>query len=205
MKLIRLICVGTSALLLACNNYGLLDKLQDPDQSSSTKSCGTNCRIFVSGNTYPANMGGPTGADNFCLFDPANPAGQGKGLWKALLSATPLRTACVTSDCSGGIAENFNWVLKPNAVYRRGDNTQVGTTNANAIFNFPLSNPIGSAGAFAWTGMTATWQSSSNCVGWTDATTGLGGQGDASATSTAAIFTSNGSCPGSGYLYCAEQ
>ena len=43
------------------SRLGLLEQLENPGKSSS--SCGNDCRIFVTANTYNGNSGGPAGAD----------------------------------------------------------------------------------------------------------------------------------------------
>jgi hypothetical protein len=191
------------ALLSNCTNIDLLEHLQNPG-GKFTSSCGSDCRIFVTGNTYVGNMGGVAGADGFCNGDPARP--QTTNPWKAVLGSTPERTACTSPACTvGGAVENFNWVLKPNATYRRPDGALIGTTSGSAIFSFPLQVTTGSVGQFVWTGMDTSWAPSGSCTNWKVADSSLAATGDAGSTGASAIFTTNSLCSSAQRIYCAEQ
>lgn len=189
----------------SCTNIGLLEQLESPGAAGKTggASCGNNCRIFVTGNTYTGNRGGPSGADLTCMNDIAKPSSQTQ--WKALLVSTPQRTACTTGGCSGGAVENFNWVLKPNSTYRLLNGSIVSTTNSSGIFNFPFTIAIGGAGAGTWTGLAGDWTQSSNCSGWTVADSTLGAVGDAGDSSIVSMNWTNSQCSTGQLLYCVEQ
>jgi len=195
---------------MGCNNYNLLDRLEKPGGTgvnlagNGSTSCGSDCRIFVTANTYKGNLGGAQGADNTCNSDPARP--QGTTNWKALISSTSERTACTSDNCStGGLAENFNWVLRPNTLYRRLDGQTIGTTNGSAIFVFDLQNAIDSNSSFVWTGLTASWVQGSTCSNWTDNNAPYGASADGASATGTGIFLSNSSCNALQRLYCVEQ
>jgi hypothetical protein len=195
------------AALCHCNNYGLLEKLENPGGSDET--CGSDCRIFVTAIGYSGNLGGVGGADQKCKSDPANPAPS--RTWKAIISSSTERRACTSADCGvSGQLENLDWALKPNTVYRRADGASIGQTNGAGIFTFGigLTVPIQpNPAVFVWTGIAGSWQLGSNCTNWTEGLNGsfLGAVADSSSTSAQAIFWSNSPCNGTAFLYCAEQ
>jgi len=183
-------------------NIGLLEQLENP--GGAAVSCGTNCRIYTTANTYQGDLGGAAGADSRCNSDPGRPPSSTK--WKAMIGATPERTACTSADCGvGGASENFNWALRPNTSYRRSDGVFIGVTNGNAIFTFPLQTNLDPNNGFVWTGLTGAWQPSSGCTTWSVKDSTLGATGDGSFASAVALFTSNSNCSSSQKLYCAEQ
>jgi hypothetical protein len=191
---------------MGCNNYNLLDRLENPGGAQTgLASCGSDCRIFVTASTYDGNLGGAQGADNKCNSDPARP--QGTRNWKALISSTPERTACTSANCStGGLAENFNWVLRPNTLYRRLDGQIIGTTDGSAIFDFDLQHEIDSNPNLLWTGLTVSWEQGASCSNWTDNNNSTSGSKGGSAYVTGkAIFWTNAFCDSQFSLYCVEQ
>lgn len=73
------------------------------------------------------------------------------------------RVACSTAYCGTGPGEAIGWVLEANTEYRRANGTTViGTTNANAIFDFPLTNSFTGVDEEYWTGFTDTWAQQAN-------------------------------------------
>ncbi|TGL86928.1 DUF1554 domain-containing protein [Leptospira congkakensis] len=133
--------------------------------------------MFVTNSTAPTNAG-VAGLDSHCANATNKPAGG--GTYKAMVSDGTIRRACSTADCSGGTAEHINWVLKTNTEYRRGDGaTIVGTTNANGIFNLPLTNNIyptalsGSDGVV--TRLNANWTSGLDFTDWSGTGNGMYG------------------------------
>ncbi len=156
------------------------------------------------------SLGGIKGADAYCKRDPKCPV---FGNCKALLVGGS-RVACTTKNCSGGISENKDWVLKPKTTYLRHDrDVVIGTTNANAIFNIPLSHAVvnPTPNAFAWTGLADSWMSASgyNCNNWTSksindhARLGWANKTNYSAFSNATDYRCS-TIPYT-YLYCVEQ
>lgn len=189
---------------LACTNIGLFEQLETPGGEAG-KTCGTNCRFFVTQNQHSGALGGAAGADQLCLNDPSNPSGPGRGRWKAMLSAGAERQACTTNGCgTGGIGENINWVLRPLASYRRPDGTFIGSTSERAIFQTMLSATVSTVAADVWTGFNQDWVfQGNNCSNWTSAS---GARGQANSMPPATIDTGAVlSCNSGASLYCIEQ
>lgn len=138
----------------------------------AASTCGTNghCKMFATSSALTKNAG-IAGADNNCATDANKPSGG--GTYKALIADGDNRRACLTASCSGGTSEHIDWVLKPNKEYRRKDGTTViGTTTANGVFAFPLTNSVETlaniviTNAIA-TGLNADWTSNANdCSNW---------------------------------------
>lgn len=151
----------------------------------SASSCANNggCSIFLSTATM-GNFGGVSGADAKCVADAPGAGAPGSpSEYKALIMAD-----------DGSRTLTNNWVLWPNTVYKSMSNSglTISTTDANAMFTFPLSNlfvPSGGnamytgidASGATWipkTGVTCTnagvsWSSTSNLVsGWVGVTSG---------------------------------
>lgn len=148
--------------------------------SSATVTCTNNgyCKIFVT-NSIPPYNAGITGLDSHCANASNKPSGG--GTYKAFASDGTTRRACSTANCSGGTSEHINWVLKTNTEYRRSDGTTVvGSTNANGIFNLPLTSSIeptlllGSSSVV--TGLSTDWTSGLDFTDWSG--TGNGWYGD---------------------------
>jgi hypothetical protein len=191
-------------LLFGCNNYGLRDQLENPGGTSSAPP--PVYRIFVTAGNPDGNLGGIIGADSQCQNDGANP--DTSRTWKAMLVGGVVRRACSTANCSGGISENIDWVLRPKANYVRPDGTLIGSTNDRALLTFPLSNSIGISGVQPWTGLNTDWTTdgTKNCSNWTTDFNEYGRVGQANLTVSEAIDVSNiRACDDSGPLYCVEQ
>ncbi|WP_165778793.1 DUF1554 domain-containing protein [Leptospira perolatii] len=172
--------------------------------------------VYVTSSLFNGSgLSGIDGADITCNSS-IPPSLAGTGQYRALLNNTSgigtARHACTTANCSGGIAENLNWVLKPNATYyQQNKTTVVGTTNASALFNFPLSagfSPTpGSPTNFFWSGLTTSWLSGGECVGWT-AVGGTAGAGDMISTTNTSVSASTGlfGCASPAYpILCVSQ
>lgn len=126
--------------------------------------------IYLTGTPKKANFGGVSSADQECNASPPF-----AGTYKALLVDGTTRVACTSAACAtNGAAEGVDWALAPSTQYVRADGTTViGTTNAAAVFAFPLSNSLGTSGISYWTGLASDWTTSAdNCTGWT-ATSGV--------------------------------
>jgi hypothetical protein len=198
--------VACSALLLAgCMNVGLLDQLEDP--AGANKSCGSDCRIFVTQANFNANLGGAPGADQKCKEDFNNPRGPGVGPWKAMIAVgAPSRLACTSMNCAtGGASENIDWAMKANTTYRRPDGTLIGVTNGSGIFGNGISNSISNTLFNVWTGLNSNWQINTNCNGWTDNTAAAGTSGTSTSLTDTAINASQPGCGSGNHLYCVEQ
>lgn len=163
-------------------------------------------RIYVTTNTYNplSTIGGISGADSKCNSDAGKPS---SGTYKALLAASTARRACSTASCSGGSSENIDWPLKASrSYYRTNQTTEIGTTTAAGIFEFPLKAPFATSGTDAWTGLNTNWTTSAaTCSEWTG---GAGTSGCAVESSTTATGISDGGgsgCSTARRLICVEQ
>lgn len=203
-----ILVTGIAVNLAACTNIGLLEQLETPGGEAG-KTCGTNCRFFVTQNQHSGALGGAAGADQLCVSDPANPRGSGQGSWKAMLHAGAERQACSTLSCqSGGIGENINWVLRPLTNYRRPDGTYIATTSERAIFQTMLSATVSTVAADVWTGFSQDWIfQGNNCDGWKSSSGGFSGaRGQANSMPPATIDTGAVlTCNSPASLYCIEQ
>ncbi|TGK15878.1 DUF1554 domain-containing protein [Leptospira kmetyi] len=148
-------------------------------------SCANNggCSIFLSTATT-GNFGGVSGADARCATDAIAAGAPGSPSdYKALIMAD-----------DGSRTLTTNWVLWPNTIYKTMSNSNltISTTNASAMFSFPLSNLfVPSGGNAMYTGIDASgatwvpksgvtctnagvsWSSASNTVsGWVGVTSG---------------------------------
>ncbi|WP_157210402.1 DUF1554 domain-containing protein [Turneriella parva] len=205
MCLRRCALAFTAILLAGCANIGLLDQLEDP--AGANRSCGADCRIFVTQANFNANLGGAPGADQKCKQDFNNPRGPGVGPWKAMLAVgAPSRLACTSTNCTvGGAGENIDWAMKGNTTYRRPDGTLIGVTNGSGIFASGISNSISSTLFNVWTGLNSNWQINTNCNGWADSTAAAGTTGTSTSLSDTAINASQPGCGSGNHLYCVEQ
>jgi hypothetical protein len=202
----KAILIIAVTFLVGCNHYGLLDKLENPGGRNAGGDLQSPRRIFVTSHAYDGDLDGISGADAKCLTDSNNPLGPGNGNWKALIVDDTNRVACTTDGCSGGEGEHTDWVLKPNTTYTRTDGTIIATTNPVGLFTFPLENAIAPLpSVYAWTGLNLSWQTSDDCVGWTN-NTGSGGTGKVGVVTSQAIYSSVDLCLTPNYpLYCVEQ
>jgi hypothetical protein len=162
-------------------------------------------------------MGGVSGADVLCENDANNPANGSS--YKALISDGVSRVACTSNNCSGGIAENVDWVLSPSTEYRRLDNTTIiVNTNASAIFDLDysssnLENTIdpSPSSAIVWSGLqfggTFNWTNIDiDCSGWTSNSSGDFGTAGQSNSIDAEVFTADDDpCDSLQKVYCVEQ
>lgn len=134
-------------------------------------------------------------ADYFCDRDPLCPQ---QGTCKALIV-----------DGDNRIAGGEDWVLEARHPYVRTDKTtEIGTTDANGIFTFPLTNAISDTGSYVWTGINADWTTSEyTCHKWlTQRSSIYGTAGVDDDVDATAISASDKACNyRSGYLYCVEQ
>lgn len=173
-------------------------------------TCVDNKIIFVTTSGNNGNLGGVTGADALCAADSSCPSG---ATCKAFIVDGTTRVACTTADCSGGPSEHTDWVLAASTTYYRSDGTTViGTTTANGIFTFPLTNTINDDGNLYWTGFRdpADWVAASdrNCSNWANSLGVLSGNiGDPSTTSISIVAKSATppGCDTTLKLLCVEQ
>ena len=136
--------------------------------TSPTPTVNTNKYIFVTVATYNGNLGGISGADTKCQTEKTNNFAGLPGNaedYKAFIVDGTTRRACSNSDCSGGVSENLDWVLKANTDYYRLDgttDTKIFTTNASGIVNFTGGTTLltaidSSSSTFWWTGIDVDW------------------------------------------------
>lgn len=194
---------AASALAIVANN-------SSNTSNTSDSSCTGNgpCKMFVPANQL--NLGinlGISGLDTHCNNASDKPSGG--GTYKAMVTAGNSRRACSTANCSGGTSEHINWVLKPNKEYRRFDGTTVvGTTNANGIFTFPLTNSPYHVVNFTdniVTGMNSDWTNSSDdCSGWSGNSNSFAG-GAYNTTGTNLINKGIYGCTTTTRALCVEQ
>lgn len=151
--------------------------------------------------------GGISGADAICASAGPN--------YKALVIDGTVRRACTSVNCAtGGITENIDWILRPNATYLRADNvTPIQTANFNSVLPFPLLNSIsGAAATRYWTGFNIDWTGAANCSSGTSwnttasGTNGIYGLSDQIGTGTLYNFSPpNNGCNNSYNLVCVQQ
>lgn len=161
--------------------------------------------IFLTSSAYTGNLGGASGADTKCNAAGNKPNG---GTYKAILAGGG-RTACTTANCGGGPGEHTDWALLPNQKYIQTGGATIGTTTANAIFTFPLTNAFDTSSNSPWTGLTTTWLTGSNCSNWAS-TSGNGVAGLSNSASSTTLDAGFGggtglSCASLYRIYCAEQ
>lgn len=175
--------------------------------SGGSAACATtgHCLIFVTNSNATLNAG-ISGLDANCANDVNKPAGG--GTYKAMVADGTNRRACTTANCSGGTGEHIDWALKPTKEYRRADGTTViGTTTANGVFAFPLTNAIQTTVVgtnSTVTGLNTNWTSSaSDCTDYTGAGNTSNGLHDDTSANLLSIGTSG--CGNSMKLICVEQ
>jgi cysteine-rich repeat protein len=160
--------------------------------------------IYLSPMPKKANFGGVAGADAQCNLSPPNGS-----TYKALLVDGTSRLACTAAECEGASLQGIDWVLAPNTTYVREDGTTViGTTNAAAVFVFPLEASIATSGFSYWTGLNADWTTSEdNCSGWTGTSGFYADEGLGDATDSGAIQGVSESCAtlAGAFFACVEQ
>jgi hypothetical protein len=170
-----------------------------------------NKRMQLSGSTVPGDMGGSNpgivGADQLC------PSG-----YKAMIVDGANRRACTTANCvTSGLAENIDWVLRPNVTYVTNPaGLPIFTADWNSVWNFAGTAPTGGSlfnqisilSQPVWTGLTANWLVANSfgdldCGDWFGGSDGAYGISDA--TTGALNNYGTASCAESKYLYCVEQ
>lgn len=178
--------------------------------TSSTANCGTTgfCMIFATAANATVNAG-IAGLDTNCSSDTRKPS-NGR-TFKALVSDGTNRRACTNANCSTGTGEHLDWVLKPSKEYRRIDGTTViGTTTANGVFSFPLTNvfqtTITGTNSIV-TGLNTNWTSNANdCADWT---TNAGGTSTSFAVhddlTSASLSAGTQACNNVSKVVCVEQ
>ncbi|MEQ8352278.1 MAG: DUF1554 domain-containing protein [Leptospiraceae bacterium] len=176
-KFLTTIAVAISTLMLSasCEQLGLTEDDDDTDLlvllgiALTPESCSGTCKMFLTSSVPSRNIG-LTGLDNVCNSDANKPSGN--IAFKALVTHSTDRIACTTANCSGGVSENVNWVLKPNTKYVRSDGTtEIFTTNSSGIFPFGTANDgiVDPATNGIPTGLHIDWTNDLNCSDWSGA------------------------------------
>jgi hypothetical protein len=184
-----------------------------------TTTVNTNKYIFLTVAGYNGNLGGISGADTKCQTEKTNNYASLPGNaseYKAFLVSGTTRRACLNPDCSGGVTENIDWVLKANADYYRLDgttDTKIFTTNASGIVNFTggatlLAAIDSSVTTFWWTGLFNDWTNDVACSGnnWSlTSLQGRGGQGSVTGNASIDKGTTIGCISSTTKLLCVRQ
>lgn len=178
-------------------------------------------KIFVTSNTYSPGVMGVDGVarfDGICESEKVAKGFTEDDIFKALVTSNgnggthTKRIACLTAYCGNGTSEQVNWVLDSNREYRREDGTTViATTNANAIFEYPLTNSITGSADEYWTGFYDTWAIlnigvNDDCASWTTNDGGAVGQhGLGNQTDSTAFSKGTVACNINRKILCVEQ
>jgi len=212
----------------SCNNYGLLDKLEQPSSSSSssTEVFTSNYYVFVSSWTTLGHMGGSpyndvcsasTGADKADCACTRAAASRGlrkssTHVFRAWLSVDatpgPQKDARCRVQALGSCSTNFpsTWFNTQGQVVVNNFNGLESSTLTNAIRYDEFGQDQGPS--LVWTGtiVGGTSNSSLDCEGWTDQSAGFSGQvGDRTQSTTANLWTQqspNQTCNTSQRIYC---
>ncbi len=191
MMILRKILLLTLGLCLAACGKGLKSK-------SSESGGGGGGNTVTYKKIYLAAQVPSTGDGGVGFFDAACDPG-----YKALFGDVTRHPDIGGSGATG-------WVLAANQEYRRQDGvTVIGTTNANAVFDFPLTNSFGSAAGKYFTGLQTNWTVNPlfNCTDWSSMADDRT-YGDALSTNANAISEGFFNCNGGGpsqYVVCVEQ
>lgn len=166
----------------------------------------TECRFFSTSITYNGNRGGIAGADAICMNDAKKPVEPARAVYKAFLVDDVNRIACTTSNCTGGISEHTDWILKADTTYKRAvDGVTIATTNSVGIFTTQPGDAENPTVSQIITGFSAGgWitRSSGHCVSWTEGTTGTTGL---SSSNNLTITGGGNYCVTPTVILCVEQ
>ena len=184
----------------------------NPTSIITTFSTQPNYQIFTTSGGYKGNLRGSTssavtGADALCNADAGNP--DKSKYYKAMLTASTERYACVANNICGGL-NSQNWVLQPYTGYYNVNNQLIESANGQSIFVFPLGLPFGLSGSDnVWTGLTDNWGSSGDgdsCKAWTSSSSDNKGKcGRSGQTGVGSISNDQQDCNGTRRLYCVMQ
>lgn len=171
-------------------------------QPTMQTSAGPPLNVFETSNIYsvPTQVNSIASADNICQTDARYP---GSGTYRAMIVQAGVRVASVSPDSGDG---QVGWVFQANRRYvRLSDQQTIQIANSVGLLPFPLQNPIHPTTFLPqWTGMNTSWQTSANCSNWTS-NVGSATAGDLRLTTSAMLFSANGTCGGGGLLVCVEQ
>lgn len=142
--------------------------------------------MFVTSETYNANLGGLTGADQKCAASAAN-AGL-SGSFVAVISAP-------TADAAGRLG-NARGFVRPDGLPIAG--SPIALLDGRFAYPPNLDAKGDEVSGYVWTG------DMSDCAGWTSTTAGGGDMGDPNLGGSGAFIYGGSSCNASNHLYCAE-
>ncbi len=192
----------------ACDVANATGTIDSANVDSVTVTC-TATKLIYTTTGYSGALGGIVGADTKCNNDANKPNGS---TYKALISQAGARVACDNANCATGTTGRMDWVLAADTQYYRADLvTRIGTTNANAVFEFPLDHSFlldsPNEAVRYWSGLDADWTPADyNCSGWSDGTlNGIGQHARLDANDTQAIAYSWQGCSEGTALLCVEQ
>lgn len=136
---------------MLCKIY-MLTALSVGTGTGTSTTSSSRYRMFLTGTTYNGNLGGNSGADNFCNTDSARP--DNTKTYKMLYF------------------DRMRTVMKPFTSYYRSDNsTLIGTTDDQSFLPKPLVNSFSGDSTYFWYGDDILnckfWTSSSFSNGWT--------------------------------------
>ncbi|TGL45638.1 DUF1554 domain-containing protein [Leptospira perdikensis] len=165
-------------------------------------SC-NNCIVYITQNSYPANIGKASNFDSYCQSDPNYP---GTGRFKVMVVDGESRRASNTTNLGD---KQIDWVFKANQSYVRDNGIGIETANANGLFT-GISTPITALTSDHWTGLNPDWTTSANgtCKKWTtNSPTESGIVGDAYTQDVVTLTAGKGSqlCSVNHELVCVEQ
>lgn len=161
------------------------------------------CRIFITAVPYSGGLGGISGADNKCAIDTNKP---NSGIYKAFLSDTIARRACLTANCGGGVSEHLDWVMKPNSSYVRSIGAvTIGTIDSNGLLT-TQTNSVTISSVTTWLGFNANWTTEPglHCDNWIDGSNSFVGTLNDQSTNPM-IGAATNLCNNSHSLLCVEQ
>lgn len=186
------------------NSTGKVTNKNIQDIEINCQSSCINCIIFITQNTYPANIGKASHFDASCQSDPNYP---GSGNFKAMVVDGISRRASITSNLGDG---QIDWVFKANQAYIRPNGINIETSNANGLFTSTISTPITTTTSDHWTGLNAEWTTNLDgaCLKWTTNTAWeLGIAGDAYTQDILTLTAGKGlqQCSVNRELVCVEQ
>lgn len=157
--------------------------------------------IFATDSQPSGNLGGVAGADAECQAAAPIP-----GTFKAMIVDGVNRVACTSSSCGTGAGEHIDWPVEPSTAYYNLSGDVIGTTDANALFTFPLDNAVSPRGVEVWTGLNGDWTTGDTCAGWTDGVSAFGVNGIASRLDDSSIAAYDQNCDRTNItLYCVQQ
>jgi|GEM_PF-7079357 len=210
--------------LVACNNYGLLDKLENPGAGEATEKFTNNYYIFVSSWTTLGAMGGSpyaecNGSTGAARADCAcTRAAVGRGLrrsgthvFRAWLSVDgapgPVQDARCRVQGLGSCTTNFPspWYnTQGQAVVNNFNGFETGTLTIAIRFDeFGVDQGVNDV----WTGTVVggTAATTADCVDWTDMSSGTGRIGNRTFASNLWTDNGNNTCGNSFRVYCVAS